>query len=200
MFLLYAQMCFWYASNGHIGFCKICNVWNTVCFSSYLTFRVSSCCCGEAPARFYVCHVVVVRVLRMRFAESLWNAMKMQPNLDFVCNLWMWRILIRKQPRKCLVRTAATLKLGGFTSWKVRYFDYFIGFKASRRERDLSAFYSKRRSTSTGGISRTWHFQGCVIVKLACGCIGGMCLESSEVIWADVSRRFWADWRESVVF
>ena len=74
------------------------------------------------------------------------------------------------------------------------------GFKASRREGDLSAFYNKRRSTSTGGVSRTWHFQGCFIVKLACGCIGGMCLESSEVIWAYVSRRCWADGRPSVVF
>ena len=72
--------------------------------------------------------------------------------------------------------------------------------KANRCEGDLSAFYNKRRSTSTGGVSRTWHFQCCFIVKLACGCIGGMCLESSEVIWAYVSRRFVADGRYIVVF
>ena len=93
------------------------------------------------------------------------------------------------------MRTAATLKLDAIVVCKVRSFYYFIGFKASGREEDFAAFYNKRRSTSTGGVSRTWHFQGCFIVKLACGCIGGMCLESSEVIWAYVSRRLWADGR-----
>ncbi len=119
MFLLYAQMCFWWASNWHVGVCQIYSARNTVCLQWYSTFWVFSCWCGEAP-RFYVCNVVVVRVLRMRFSAILWNAMKMYQHIDSVCNLCLWQIMNGKHHRTCLVRTAATLNVDAFTLWNVQ--------------------------------------------------------------------------------
>ena len=63
--------------------------------------------CDEALAQFFVCNVVVVRIMRAKCFAILRNAMEINETVHLLYKLSMPLILLVESIRKCLVRTVA---------------------------------------------------------------------------------------------